>query len=350
MAVPCCPERIGPFPIEFRLAIGASCTPGEFDGTAILNLSWRDPWVGTAQCGNLISLTVHDAFDPIWVGRVGVSKTTPQRLYRTGSGGRLAWDVTMVVATSRLGFLPPFASPKPEVNDGSLWHLASLFGLSAESVEFVAGSPYPPYLWLTTSYQHQQEQWFQVEIDPINMTTIDAIEFTPGLKTQARSLHVRFVSVESFKKAMPAYFPSLNVLEIAGITVTNIPPTTSAMGGWTTAITLSAPLPDKIGSQSIGLMDALLLNLNNGPYSWKLGTITAISDDRLTVTLLFASDISGASLVPPSDPIGIRSVIKGDRMLPTYQVWDYNGIARKRGPQQPLPSTAYLIGDPNDFS
>ena len=50
----------GRLPIEFRLAIGASCKPTEFDGTAILNLCSRDPGISPPY-GNLVSRFVRPA-------------------------------------------------------------------------------------------------------------------------------------------------------------------------------------------------------------------------------------------------------------------------------------------------
>jgi hypothetical protein len=303
-------------PIEYRLAIGASCTHDEFDGSAILSLCHRDPWVGEDRGGNLVNLTVHDGIGPVFTPRVGASETTPQELFRTGFGSRLTWDVTITVGTSRIGFIPPNPVGRPEVNDGSLWHLASLIGLTAGSADIdpLLASSLPPYLYLTTNYQHYLEQWIPVEIDP-NAATLGPIEFDPQTKTAKRSFHARFASKRNYKKILPAYFPSFFVDEIEGTTVTDLPALQPGLGGFTTQVTLSRPLP-----ASLGLLDGLLLNLGNSAYGWKLFTVASLDNSERTIlTLTTLNDMSGEFLIPPSAPIAMRSAVQSDQVyLPTY--------------------------------
>ena len=87
-----------------------------------LHLCPNDPWVNEDYDGSLRNLTVHDGIDSVFSPHIAASKVTPQQLFRTGYGVRLTWDIAIEVATSRIGFLAPDAFPKPEVNDGSLWH------------------------------------------------------------------------------------------------------------------------------------------------------------------------------------------------------------------------------------
>jgi hypothetical protein len=341
----------GRLPIEFRLAIGASCRPDLFDGTAILNLCSRDPGISPPY-GNLVSQTVHDGLDTIAAPRVGASKTAPEALFRTGKGVRIAWDITLRVETSRLGFIQQSAAVKPEVNDGSLWHLASLLALSAEDpLEIESGNPFPPYLFLTVNYQHPQEQWFRVELDPnassASGAAIGPMEFNPETKTAERTLNVRLVTSENFKRVLPALYPSFNVNPVECETVTALPPLTAVPGGFQTSLTLEDPLPD-LDEQGtpLGLMDGMLLNLANSVYGWKLFTITALSDDRITVTLFSPTNLSGAYLIGPSGPIGFRTVTRNPGvMLPMYHCTRYDNSVAARGPQTPYPS-AFLIGDP----
>jgi hypothetical protein len=334
-------------PIEFRLALGASCAHDSFDGTAILNLC-DDPWVTLDRGGNLVGTgpTVHDGLDSIFAPRVGASKTTPQELFRTGYGVRLAWDITIKVGTSRLGFLPSDAPPRPEINDGSLWHLASLLSLTAGSTDS-SDSAFPPYLYLTTNYQHYLEQWIAVELDPSGSSSgasgIEPIEFDPATKTATRTLHLRLVSKQNYKKILPAYFPSLRVAEL-DITVTSLPKLTADFGGFYAQVQLSGPLP-----AHLGLLDGLLLNLGNTLYGWKLFIIKSLdSDDRMRLTLVTATDMAGEFLAPPAAPLAMRSAVQNNQVyLPTYCLTPFVGTMPPVG-QIPLTG-AYLLGNPYDF-
>jgi len=349
----CCPERNSRIPLEFRLALGVSSTPNSFDGTAILNLCYRDPYVNEDHCGNAIAITVRDSLDAIFTPRVVASKTTPQQLFRDGSGVRLAWDVTLDVATSRLGFLPPNALRKPEVNDGSLFHLVSLFGIIAGSLQFESpAGGLAPYLFLTTSYQHPLEQWIPVEIDP-NNSTLSPLTFTPEGTTAARTLQMRLVSRENYRRVLPAYVPSFYVEEIDCNIVTGLPALVPGDGGFIAdPVTLDKPLPDATPSGlALGELDGILLNLANGPYTWKRFSIRTISNDRQTLSLLSQTDLSGAYLIGPAGPVGMRSAVSvNDTYLPTYKITPFAGqTAPPRGPQFPLPVAATLLGDPYDF-
>lgn len=336
--------------VETRLAIGASCTHDVFDGTAILNLCPRDPFV-SGQDGNLVTVSCRDSLDPMAAPRVAADKVAPQQVFHTGNGAQLAWEITLVVGLSRLGFLPPFALAKPEVNDGSLWHLASLLGLTAGTVDYEPGTAFPPYLYLTTNYQHYLEQWFPVEVDPNNAVQAPFTQYFSNSRVpQAREMTFRVIARENYKKVLPAYFPSFFVADVPGVLVDLFPALTPELGGFTTTVHLTAQLPAELG-----LLDALLLNLANSIYGWKLFSILTIDGTRRNLKLISKTDVSGAYLIPPfPNPIAIRSASPSDGRggdawyLSTYKVTPYPGQSVPLRQQLPLTG-AYLIGNPYDF-
>lgn len=336
-------------PIEFRLAIGASCTHDSFDGTLILSLCRRDPWM-LGEAGNLVNVNVRDSADPDFAVRIANSPTNPRTLYSTGYGVRLGWDIDIRVRTSRLGILPMNVNPRPEINDGSLWHLAAILATSRTTTDFMAGSLYPPYLFLTTNYQHWDEQWFPVEVDP-NNSTINALEFNAETKTAERTMHLRLVSRDPYRIAVPAYVPSLNVFDIPGLIVTAmpalVPGTDNLAGSFTTTLTLNQPLPAPgalpQARDGVGVMDHLLVNLNASFYGWKLFTIQSI-DSPTEITVSTLTDMSNSLAIPPAPACdAVRGVLQDQWWyMPTYCVVPFTGDAPPKA-QIPLV-TARLIG------
>ncbi len=337
-------------PVEFRPAIGLSSTHDSFDGTAILNLCVSDPGVG-GDCGSLIKCDVRHLPDLTaqWLAREGGSKVTPNQNFRTGFGIRPAWDLSIMVGTSRLGFLAPNAPARPEVNDGSFWHLMSILGESQSDVDLEPPALFAPYLYFTPNYQTFKEQWFPVGIDPANSTIGPPSFAANSERLSIQEMTIRLVARETYLRCLPAYFPSINVCEVPGITITALPPLVAALGGFTTAATLSAPLPTLTEQrEEYGLMDGMLVNIGGTLYGWKLFTITALSSDRQTATLFSATNLSGAFLIPPSGAAEFRSVIENAQLfLPTYALRGFAGqTVPKRGPQLPLPG-AFLLGAEN---
>ncbi len=337
-------------PVEFRPAIGLSSTHDSFDGTAILNLCVGDPGVG-GDCGNLIKCDVRHFPDLTaqWLPREGASKVTPNQALRSGFGIRPAWELSIIVGTSRLGFLAPNAPARPEVNDGSFWHLMSILGESQSDVDLEPPALFAPYLYFTPNYQTFKEQWFPVGIDPANSTIGPPSFVTNAERLSIQEMTIRLVARETYLRCIPAYFPSINVCEVPGITITALPPLVAALGGFTTTATLSAPLPTLTGQgEEYGLMDGMLVNLAGTLYGWKLFTITALSSDRQTVTLFSATNLSGAFLIGPAPPAEFRSVIENTQLfLPTYALRGFpKQTPPKRGPQLPLPG-AFLLGAEN---
>jgi hypothetical protein len=339
-------EVPGRIPIEFRLAIGASLTPTTFDGSRILSLCYRDPWVGrggVTKGGNLVTLRVRDTIDADFAPRGAASPKTPRTRYSTGYGVRLAWDVTMEVETSRIGHLPFDAIRRPEINDGSLFHLLSIIATSRSLVEFESGEV-TPYLWLTTNYQHWDERWFPVEVDPDN-ATIDPVEFTDGRGISAtRTMRVRFVSRDNYRLVLPEYVPSFDVEELDDLIVTQLDMLTEvpdpAPGYFTTRLILNTALPARYG-----VTDSLLVNLNNTTYGWKLFTIQNINnDERTDLSVSCLTTMGGSFAIPPAPACdAVRGVRQSSWYLPTYCVTAFDGVAIAKG-QQSLTG-ARLLGE-----
>jgi hypothetical protein len=339
-------------PLEFRLAIGASCTHDSFDGTLILSLCSDDPWVNGDHGGNLVTVNVRDGIDPDFAVRLANSPTNPRTLYSTGYGVRLGWDINIRVRTSRLGILPMNANPRPEINDGSLWHLASIIAMSRTLTDFEPGTLYPPYLFLTTNYQHWDELWLPVEVDP-NNTTAPApgpIEFNPETKTAERAMHLRLVTRDPYRLALPAYVPSLVVFDVPGLIVEGmpdlVPGTGDLAGSFVTQLTLNVALPTTLpqAPDGLGVMDHLLVNLNTSAYGWKLFTIQGVDGTRKIIDVSTLTNMSNSLSIPPAPACdAVRGVIQSQVYMPTYCLQGFPGQAIPSRGQIPLTG-ARLIG------
>ena len=215
-----------------RLALGASWASDSFDGTQILALCYGDPDLTPPMVYSKVSYNSIGIFN----NRQVANSLAPRAFRRTGYGAKQRFDIeiayeTAVPPTWFLGF--------PGSNggaDASLDGIASILGRSAPGFNGTAGNPWPPYLFLTLTYQTNQEQWFAVEIDP---TAGDPELDQPYLyaKNNIRMMSISLVSVQTWQQIQVLY--SLYQQMTYGIGTANVPTTPGGSPPYTTVITLS---------------------------------------------------------------------------------------------------------------
>jgi hypothetical protein len=311
--------------IQPRLAIGASWNPTTFDGTGILSLCYGDPDVNPPL--NRVKFMAHTI--PLADQRQVASLVAPRLFRRTGYGVKLRFDIEMLYETNTF---PPINAGFPGSHGGadiSLDAIASILGRSAGGTSGSAGSPSPPYLFLTTAYQTAFEQWIAVEVDPSagNPET----EEPYVLKTYLRQMALQLVSTQTWNRVQLRYAANPIVLTPSG---------TASVGAsgsgppYNATITLSAAL-----QASLVAGDALLLLWP--PYQWYRFVITSINGARTTITAQsqqpWPSSISNTTY---------RTFHSENAPFFWMPYWVFSDYANANLPQGffPMPSLVQIIG------
>lgn len=281
-----------------RLAIGLSQSPNVFDKSAVLPLCYSDP--PSLRGPAFVKLVFQDHADPIYAVREVTDFTSPRGFRRTGYGTRLRWLVSLSFETvspssqfggaGAVGLLPdtpgglatPF-SPNQFPTDNSLFSLASAFGRSSPGVGSgdpitAPGPDNPPYMFLTTSYQMSDEQWWPVELSSTASQTTAEQPFT--LKTFVRTMDFEFTTRKTYNRVFCQYEAALVVHSGSG-TVTGL--TAPSAGRTVATITLSAALR---ADMNVG--DTILIRFENvasggGPFVFYRFNITSINGPRTTI-------------------------------------------------------------------
>jgi hypothetical protein len=250
-----------------RLALGASWSPMVFDGTGILSLCYGDTDVSPP----LTWLKFRPNIVPSYDVRQVASLNAPRAFARTGYGAKLRFDIEIAYDTNQLpgagrGFLGSTSGA-----DLSLDSLASIMARSAGGLVGSPGTPWPPYLFLTTTFQTGSEQWIPCEVDVDGSVP----EQPYAIKTFVRSTAFSLSSRQTFQRIMTAYTSRTAAGFPSG--TASIPAPSGGGPVFSTTITLFAPLDSAMNTS-----DQLLLLFNT--YSYYLFTITAISAGRTSIS------------------------------------------------------------------
>jgi hypothetical protein len=304
--------------INPRLAIGVSQTPGSFDGTGVLSLCYGDPFI-TPPLNRVLLL---DSPYSYFAVREVASPNAPRQFRRTGFGTALKFDIHIELETGWTGG----GAYAAIWNDSAMFSLASILGLSAGGAQLSApGAAFPNYLFVTTNYQTQFEQWIPVDLDPNNQTDTQ----TPFMfKTWVRGFDLAFISQQTYERIFRADVPSKNVQVGAGF-ITNLTNPTSS-NPFLGTMTLSQPLSAGPVPPAINVGDAIMGFIQGNVFAPYRFIITSIDGTRKSIGIAsYQSWVGGAYnaayWTQQDDPF---------YRTPFYQFNAYNG---------PVPATGFNL-------
>jgi hypothetical protein len=327
-----------------KLAIGASWNPDTFDRTGILSLCWSDPMVGPPPVGPLVRIGFKDTPVPVFDLRQTASLTAPRAFKRTGYGTKLRFDIEIVYETVAED---PGANPYGlgvygrEGDDNSLFSLASLMGNSSSGLTQPPFGLSPPYLFLTTTYQMQTEQWLPVELDPDDGSP-PAIDLGP--KTILRTMNLALITRQTYRRVTTQLIPTTYVRmgDPSRIATLGAP---IGAGPYFGTVTFTSAL-DAIAQN----FDAILVWFNNdngivgGPYRWERLVMTSIAGNRLSASVTAATPWPGI-IGAPTTTTGVYKIQTLDSLLrtPFYGFKVYAGAPPPSG-MLPNQNSTQLIG------
>jgi hypothetical protein len=314
-----------------RLAIGASWNPVIFDGSAVVSMCYGDPDVSPP----LVRVRFQPQAIPMHEIRQVASLTAPRSFIRSGYGLKLRFELIVAYET---GFSFPSAPGSTAGADATLDAIASIMGHSAGSLTGTQGSSFPPYLFLTTTYQTLLEQWIPVEVD-VDDTSDKSQPYL--VKTYAREMSFNLTTRQTFARAVTAYALRPQML---------IPTGTASIGAhgtgppYAATITLTAPLDPSVTAPG----GVILLLFNT--YSWFVFQVTNVSSNRLTITAncqapwpSSGSGITYRTLAPELGSAG--QYIPQLFQMPYWVFTQFAGLAPVAGWTSALPSNVGIIGN-----
>lgn len=325
-----------------RLAIGASWNPDTFDKSGILSLCWGDPGVGPTPLGPLILVHFNDYVVPVFDMRETAAINAPRAAKRTGYGSRLKVDLSVAYETNTSN---PALLYGQEGCDNSLLALAGLFGQSTGGGVLAPFSGFPPYLFLTTTYQMAEEQWIPIELDPADVTDPRQV-LSP--KTFLRTLDFTVVSRNTYRRISSYYIPTYHVEQPPDSVVTSLSAPSGGLPPFTGNVVVngSGIHPKAVVGDAIMVWFPNQGGLPGGPYLWVRLVLSSIASNRLSATVSATHGWPSAVNYPTTNP-AVYKIQLGQTEIsrtPNYTLTPFAGSGPNVGFTANLAQTKLIGG------